>query len=70
VIDTPGLQDPEGKDKEQFENLLKYTKKQTHLQGIIINFNYNFVRFAEHIKNMIRLLCNVFPHMIFLIMLI
>ena len=61
VIDTPGLLDPEGNDKEQFENLLRYTKKQTHLQAIIINFNYNFDRFAEHIKNMIRLLCNAFP---------
>ena len=61
VIDTPGLQDPEGKDKIQFENLLIYTKKQTHLQSIVIVFNYHYDRFAEHIKNMIRLLCNAFP---------
>ena len=61
VIDTPGLQDPKGNDKKQFEDLLKYTKKQTHLQSIIIVFDYTFDRFAEHIKNMIRLLCNAFP---------
>ena len=61
VIDTPGLQDPDGKDKIQFENLLRYTKTQTHLQSIVIVFNYNFDRFAEHIKNMIRLFCNAFP---------
>lgn len=61
VIDTPGFQDPEGKDKIQFENLLIYTKRQTHLQSVIIVFDYNFDRFPEHIKNMIRLLCNAFP---------
>ena len=61
VIDTPGLQDPEGKDKIQFEKLLIYTKKQTHLNSIVIVLNYNYDRFAQHIKNMIRLLCNAFP---------
>lgn len=65
VIDTPGLQDPQGEDKSHFENLLIYTKKQTHLQGIIIVFNYQCDRFAEHIKHMIKLLCNAFPQKYF-----
>lgn len=61
VIDTPGLLDPEGKEKIQFENLLIYSKKQTHLQSVVIVFHYNYDRFAEHIKNMIRLLFKAFP---------
>lgn len=65
VIDTPGLQDPEGKDKSQFEQLLKFTKQQSHLQAIIITFDYNSDRFALHIKEMIRLFCKAFPHKTF-----
>ena len=62
VIDTPGLQDPEGKDQSQFKEILKFTKQQCHLQAILIIFNYNYDKFALHIKDMIRLFCNAFPH--------
>ena len=40
VIDTPGCQDSEGKDKEHFEQMIKYIKSQKDLKAIILVYNY------------------------------
>lgn len=40
VIDTPGFQDSQGKDKEHLEQMIEYIKIQNKLHGIILVFNY------------------------------
>ena len=40
VIDTPGFQDSEGKDKEHLEQMVEYIKSQNLLHSIILVFNY------------------------------
>ena len=40
VIDTPGCQDSEGKDKEHFEQMIKYIKSQNDLKVILLVYNY------------------------------
>ena len=40
VIDTPGFQDSQGKDKEHLEQMIKYIKTQNKLHAIILVFNY------------------------------
>jgi GTPase SAR1 family protein len=61
VIDTPGLQDSEGSDKEHLIQMVEYIKSNPGLQGIIIVFNFHQPRLAMYIKTLIKLLCNVFP---------
>ena len=61
MIDTPGLQDSEGTDKEHLIQLIDYVKTQTHLQAVLIIFNFHQPRFPQNIKTMIKLLCNAFP---------
>lgn len=61
VIDTPGLQDSEGTDKEHLKQFINYVKDQTHLQAVLIIFNFHQPRFPLNIKTMIKLLCNAFP---------
>ena len=61
LIDTPGLQDSEGTDKEHLKQLISFVKEQTHLQAVLIIFNFHNPRFPLNIKTMIKLLCNAFP---------
>ncbi len=41
VIDTPGLNDSEGKENEYLKKLANYLKKRTDIKGIIVVLNYN-----------------------------
>jgi hypothetical protein len=61
VIDTPGLQDSEGADKEHLVQMVDYIKKNPGLQAILIVFNFHQPRLALYIKTLIKLLCNIFP---------
>jgi len=61
VIDTPGLQDPDGTDKKHMDQMVKYIKENPGLQGIGIVINYHQPKLASHIKKMIKYLCNTFP---------
>ena len=61
VIDTPGLQDTEGADKEHMIQLVQYVKNHKELNAIIVVFNYQQVRFPYNIQTMLKLFCNIFP---------
>ena len=61
VIDTPGLQDSEGADKEHLVQMVEYIKKNPGLQAIFIIFNFHQPRFPLYIQTLIKLLCNIFP---------
>ena len=61
VIDTPGLQDSEGADKEHMIQLVQYVKEHKELNAIIVVFNYQQVRFPYNIQTMLKLFCNIFP---------
>ena len=61
VIDTPGLQDTEGADKEHMIQLVRYVKDHKELNAILVVFNYQQVRFPYNIQTMIKLFCNIFP---------
>ena len=41
VIDTPGLNDTEGKENEYLKKLATYLKERTDVKGIIVVLNYN-----------------------------
>ncbi len=40
VIDTPGCQDSEGKDKEHYNQMIEYIKSQNDLKVILLVYNY------------------------------
>ncbi|KAG4085980.1 P-loop containing nucleoside triphosphate hydrolase protein [Neocallimastix lanati (nom. inval.)] len=61
VIDTPGLQDAQGTDKEHLTQMIDYIKANPGLQGIVVVINYQQPRLALHIKTILQILCNVFP---------
>lgn len=41
VIDTPGINDSEGKDNEYLKNVAKYLKKRKDIRGIVIVLNFS-----------------------------
>lgn len=41
VIDTPGLNDSEGKDNEYLKNIATYLKKRNDIKGIVIVLNFS-----------------------------
>lgn len=61
VVDTPGLQDNQGRDKVHYDKMLKIIKKMKFLHFILIVLNYASPRFTCSIQYMIKFLCNVFP---------
>ena len=61
VIDTPGLQDSQGKDKEHYDQMLKIIKSVKDIHLIVVVLNYCQCRFSSSIKYMLKFLCNVFP---------
>jgi len=61
VVDTPGLQDSQGRDKVHYDQMLKIIKKMKYLHFILIVLNYASPRFTSSIQYMIKFLCNVFP---------
>lgn len=61
VIDTPGLQDSTGADKQHMIQLVQYIKEHRELNAILVVFNYHQVRFPYNIQTMLKLFCNIFP---------
>ena len=61
IIDTPGLQDSNGADKQHMIQLVEYVKDHKELNAIIVVFNYQQVRFPYNIQTMLKLFCNIFP---------
>lgn len=61
VIDTPGLQDSKGRDKEHYDQMLKIIKSVKDIHLIVVVLNYSQCRFSSSIKYMLKFLCNVFP---------
>ena len=61
IVDTPGLQDSQGRDKIHYEQMLKIIKEMKDLNFILLVFNYTSPRFTPSIQFMIKFLCNVFP---------
>ena len=61
VIDTPGLQDTSGADKEHMIQLVEYIKDHKELNAVIVVFNFQQVRFPYNIQTMLKLFCNIFP---------
>ena len=41
VIDTPGINDSEGKDNEYLKNIATYVKNQNNIKGIVVVLNYS-----------------------------
>jgi len=60
VIDTPGYQDTENKDKENLDEMVHYIKSNPGMQCIVIVINYQQPKLASHIKTMIKILYNIF----------
>ena len=61
VIDTPGLQDSKGKDKEHYDQMLKIIKQVKDIHFILVVLNFQQCRLNNSIKYMLKFLCNVFP---------
>ena len=61
VIDTPGLQDTDGLDRNHMNQMIDFIKENPGLQAIAIVLNFHQDRFAQNIKTMIKLIWNIFP---------
>ena len=65
VIDTPGLSDSEGRDKEHTDQMFNFVEELNKNRGnihlILIVINFHCKRLDENMKNMVSFLCNAFP---------
>ena len=61
VIDTPGINDTEGKDKEYLEQMAEYVKKHNSLHSIIIVLNFEVDRLAIYLQDMLTIFIKMFP---------
>jgi len=61
VIDTPGLQDTEGKDKTILEQMSNYIKKHKSLNAIVIVLNFEVDRLSIYIQDMLKIFVKMFP---------
>lgn len=61
VIDTPGLQDYSGTDKEHYDQMIRIINSVGRINMILIVLNYQQCRLTSSIQYMIKFLCNVFP---------
>ena len=61
IIDTPGLQDDKGSDKEHYEQMVKIIKSLKNLNLVLVVLNYANCRLTSSIQYMLRFLCYLFP---------
>ena len=61
IVDTPGFEDSQDRDKIYYEQMLKIIKKMQELNFILLVFNYTSPRFTPSIQFMIKILYSVFP---------
>ena len=61
VIDTPGLQDTTGDEKQYMIQLVQYIKDHKQLNAILLVLNYQQVRFPYYFQIMLKLISNIFP---------
>ncbi len=61
VIDTPGLHDDKGTDKEHIQQMVDFIKKHKDLQSIIIVFNFYQDRMDGCIRTMLKIFSDIFP---------
>ncbi|BFU26148.1 AIG1 family protein, putative [Entamoeba histolytica] len=63
VIDTPGFNDPNGKEKENdnVKQMVKYIQSQSGIKAIVICLDINNPRLLNSIKTMIHIIHDIFP---------
>ena len=63
IIDTPGLNDSEGeqKDKENIKKMKDYIKKNPRIKGLLMFFNFNDNRLKGSVKKSIQIFYDFFP---------
>ena len=61
VLDTPGLQDSKGRDKEHYAQMVKIINEVKYLHLIVVVLNFTNPRFTLSLQYMIKFLCNLFP---------
>ena len=61
ILDTPGLQDSQGRDKVHYDQMVKIINEIKFLHLIVVVLNFTNPRFTLSIQYMIKFLCNLFP---------
>ena len=61
VVDTPGLQDSKGRDKEHYDQMARIISQLSCINLVIIVINYTCPRWTSSLQHMVRFLCDLFP---------
>ena len=63
IIDTPGLNDSEGeqKDKDNIKEMKDYIKKNPRIKGILMVFKFTDNRITGSVKKSIKIFYDFFP---------
>ena len=64
VIDTPGINDSQGRDQVHYENIIKYLKNK-YITSFLLVFNFLETRFSSDLQELIKIYCNIFNFDIF-----
>ena len=60
VVDTPGLHDSEGGDKDHLEQMTSYIKEQRLLQAFVFVIDFNPVRIDSSVFQLFRLVAQMY----------
>ena len=58
VIDTPGLNDSEGRDQEHYENIIRFIKTK-NITSFLLVLNFIDTRFSVDLQELIKIYCNI-----------
>lgn len=61
IVDTPGLQDSKGSDKEHYDQMIKIIKSLNNINLVVVVLNYASCRLTLSVQYMLRFLCYLFP---------
>lgn len=64
VIDTPGLNDSQGRDQMHYENIIKFIKNK-FITSFLLVFSFEETRFSLDLQELIKIYCNIFNFDIF-----
>ena len=64
VIDTPGLNDSQGRDQIHYENIIKFIKNK-YITSFLLVLNFEETRLSSDLQELIKIYCNIFNFDIF-----
>ena len=64
IIDTPGLNDSDGRDQKHYENIIKFIRDK-NIKGFLFVINSKETKISSDFQELIKIYCNIFKYEFF-----